>query len=136
MGRQVAWLAKQVEAGLAEVDLSVPQYRLLAALADAPEAPSNLACRLGVRPPSVTALVDGLVGRGLVSRRPQTGDRRRVSHDLTDAGRSALALADRATEQRLQALVAGLPAGRAAAAFDGLTAWGEAMLLARRGVGR
>jgi len=92
--RVLARLARIVESSLAEADLSLPQYRLLAFLAQGDWAASALADKLDVSRPSVTSLVDGLVKRGLVERRPDTGDRRRIDHVLTDAGRAALEAAD------------------------------------------
>src|ERR1035437_5415210 len=89
IGRTAAWLAKQVEIGLGSVDLSLPQYRVLGLLDESPAFSSALAERLAVRPPSVTAIVDGLVARGLVERRPVESDRRRVGHALTENGLSA-----------------------------------------------
>ena len=62
---------------------------------------SDLAERLAVRPPTVTAVVDGLVARGLVERRTVEGDRRRVDHVLTAEGHRVLDAADRAVHERL-----------------------------------
>ena len=59
IGRIAAWLSKVVELALAPVDLSMPQYRVLAILAGGSAAASGLAKSLDVRPPSVTALIDG-----------------------------------------------------------------------------
>ena len=71
------------------VDLSLPQYRVLALLGDGSTASSWLADRLTVSPPSVTAVVDGLVARGLVERTPDPADRRRLNLVLTADGRRA-----------------------------------------------
>ena len=51
-----------------------------------------LAAAEHVRPQSVGQTVDTLEQQGWVERRRQTGDRRQVVVDLTDAGRSALAI--------------------------------------------
>ena len=75
----------------ASVDLSVSQYRLLVFLSDGPSQASALAERLIVSRPSVTALADGLVERGLVTRGGAEGDRRQVLHVLTDEGLRVLA---------------------------------------------
>jgi long-chain acyl-CoA synthetase len=99
--RAVARLAKQVEVALAPLDLSLPQYRALALLGEGSTASSVLARRLAVSPPSVTAVVDGLVGRGLVERRPDPEDRRRLTLLLTKEGTKLLAAADAAAEARL-----------------------------------
>ncbi len=129
VGRTAAWLAKQVELGLSEVDLSLPQYRILWLLDSGPSGSSSLAERLAVRPPSVTSVVDGLVARGLVERSHSEGDRRQVSHVLTEAGRGALDGADRAVDRRLADIAGCLedPAcGRRA--LQALDLWQEAML--------
>src|SRR5579871_3766444 len=109
VGRTAAWIAKQVELGLEEVGLSLPQYRVLSLLDAGPTISSALADRLAVRPPSVTSVVDGLVGRGLVERTHREDDRRRVSHVLTTAGRAILESADEAVERRLVAITSCLP---------------------------
>ena len=72
-GRVAARLAKVVERSLHELDLSLAQYRLLGNLADGPSQASTLAERLIVSRPSVTALADGLVERGLVTARGLEG---------------------------------------------------------------
>ncbi len=126
-------MAKQVEIGLDAVGLSLPQYRILTLLDAGPTISSALADRLEVRPPSVTAVMDGLVSRGLVDRAHREDDRRRVSHTLTPEGRQLLAAADTAVEARLDAIAACLPNRqlvRRATASWGL--WQQA-LLARRG---
>lgn len=131
VGRTAAWLAKQVEIGLATVDLSLPQYRVLGLLDESTAMSSDLASRLDVRPPTVTAVVDGLVARGLVERRGVEGDRRRVSHALTPDGRQLLVAGDAAVFDRLTETVEALDADRdRALAFDGLEAWRRALLAA------
>ena len=85
-GRVTAWLSKRVEFALAEMDLTLPQYRVLGILAEGSAAASGLAGRLAVRPSSVTAIIDGLVAQGLVDRRHEEGDRRRIALRLTDEG--------------------------------------------------
>ena len=67
-GRVAARLARQVELGLASVDLTLSQYRILILLVEGKEAASSLADKLAVSRPSVTAVVDGLVQRGAVER--------------------------------------------------------------------
>lgn len=99
--RAVARLAKQVEMALTSLDLSLPQYRVLALLGEGSTASSVLARRLAVSPPSVTAVVDGLVARGLVERRSDPEDRRRLTLLLTRDGAKVLAAADNAAEAHL-----------------------------------
>ena len=133
LGRSAAWLAKQVEIGLAAADLSLPQYRVLGLLDESPAVSSDLAERLAVRPPSVTAIVDGLVARGLVERRTVVADRRRVDHVLTDPGRRALDLADTTVADRLGEIVSCLgDESDRRQACDGLLMWRRALLSYRR----
>ncbi|MHB8439487.1 MAG: MarR family winged helix-turn-helix transcriptional regulator [Acidimicrobiales bacterium] len=104
--RAAAWLAKHVELALTGVDLTPPQYRILGVLGEGASVPSALAERLAVRRPTVTAVVDGLLARGLVERSPHEGDRRRVTHGLTEEGRRVLGHADSAVQERLCAIAA------------------------------
>src|ERR1700744_4587493 len=92
-GRAVARLGRQVEVALARVDLTIAQYRALVQLGEGGEAASPFAAKLAVSRPSATAVVEGLVQRGLVDRHHPVGDRRRVSLALTDEGQRVLAAA-------------------------------------------
>ncbi len=105
-GRAIARLARQLEHGLEVVDLSLPQYRILGLLAEGSSASSALADHLTVSPPSITAVVDGLVSRGLVSRSTDLDDRRRVHLELTDPGRRLLDDAETQVNDRLLAIAA------------------------------
>ena len=132
-GRAAARLARVVENALTEVDLSLPQYRMLAFLEElGSSAASALAGKLGVSRPSVTALVDGLVARGLAERTADTTDRRRVAHVITPKGRDALAAADRAVTSRLDGMAEKIedPSDREVA-YAGLALWLGAMNAAR-----
>ena len=126
-GRAAARLAKHVEKALAPSDLSLPQYRVLVLLGDGSAVASALASKLAVSPPSVTAIVDGLVARGLVSRQSDGGDRRRVTHALTDKGRRVLSEADADTNGRLEAIAGHLAPRDRERAIEGLRLWPEAM---------
>ena len=124
--RAVARLAKQVEVALAPLDLSLPQYRVLGLLADGSTASSVLARQLAVSPPSVTAVVDGLVGRGLVGRQADPEDRRRLTLLLTRDGTRLLAAADVAAEARLDE-IAGFMDEPPEALAAGLDGWNDAL---------
>jgi DNA-binding MarR family transcriptional regulator len=126
-GRAAARLAKHVEIALDHVGLSLPQYRVLIILEKGSTAASALASNLVVSPPSVTALIDGLVMRDLVERVSVVGDRRRVEHMLTDKGRKALAEADAAVNARLEEIAGYLPAGERSKVVTGLQLWLKAM---------
>ena len=121
--RTAARLARQVEVALQAADLTLPQYRLLTLLTEGDQVANHIADLLFVSPPSVTALVDGLVERGLVERRPDPGDRRRVSHAITEAGLAALADGDGAIAERLGRFASRVPARTGQRAVAGLEAW-------------
>src|SRR5258708_4244378 len=88
--RILARLARHLEIALAVVDVTPAQYRVLVHLEEGPEGASSLASGVAVTRPSVTAVVDGLVARGLVERQLDPTDRRRVGHTLTRRGRATL----------------------------------------------
>jgi long-chain acyl-CoA synthetase len=127
VGRTVARLGRQVEIALSEIDLTTAQYRTLTQLDGGAEASSSLAAKLAVSRPSVTAVVEGLVERGLVDRRHSDEDRRRVSVNLTESGRRVLAQADEAVSARLGGLLAAVSPRQATQAVTGITQWGKAM---------
>ena len=129
--RAAAKLARQVTIPLGEVDLSLPQYRVLAFLDEGEAAPSDLAGRLSVSRPSITALMDGLITRGLVERRPDSDDGRRVHHHLTDDGRDILQQADQAVGDRLVAIGAHVNAGAPSVLIASLARFGQAIRAAQ-----
>jgi long-chain acyl-CoA synthetase len=86
-----------------------------------------------VRRPSITALIDGLVARGLVDRRQEDADRRRVALRLTDEGTRTLAEADRAVDEYLIAIAGHLPDKEEAMALRSLELWARAMVESRQG---
>ena len=129
--RAAAKLARQVTIPLGEVDLSLPQYRVLAFLEEGEAAPSDLAGRLSVSRPSITALMDGLITRGLVERRPDTDDGRPVHHHLTDDGRDTLQRADQAVGDRLVAIGTHMNAGDPDVLIASLARFGDAIRTAR-----
>ncbi len=131
-GRTAAWLAKQVELGLGTVDLSLSQYRILGLLGQGSAVSSSLAEQLAVRPPSVTAVIDGLVARGLVERTHSEDDRRRVALELTADGQAVLEAADRAANERLEQIANTLANARSSTrAMDGLSLWHDALVAHR-----
>lgn len=128
-GRVAAWLSKRVETALSTLDLTLPQYRVLGILAEGSAAASGLADRLAVRRPSITALVDGLVARGLVDRRQGDTDRRRVELRLTADGARIIAEADRVVDEHLTSIAGFLPDKEEATALRSLELWGRALAL-------
>lgn len=131
-GRAAARLARAVENALGDVELSLPQYRMLIFLAEGgAAAASALAGKLGVSRPSVTALVDGLVARRLVERQPDPSDRRRVRHAVTADGLAALDRADAAVTARLVEVADRVDADERQVAFAGLAVWERALNVTR-----
>ena len=97
-------------------DLSVPQFRALAFLHHFPNASlSDVAEHVGLMLPSMSKLMDGLVARGLVTRRESSGDRRRVDLALTPAGKSVLEMAYKECQAHLAVVLGQLGAGERAA---------------------
>lgn len=88
----VARLARLLEKCSAE--LTIPQYRALALLAGGDQRAGHLAARLTVARPTLTALVDTLVEKGLVARDASPGDRRAISLSITDLGHEVLSRTD------------------------------------------
>jgi DNA-binding MarR family transcriptional regulator len=102
----------------AATGLTLPQYRLLAMVDSGDQRASQLAGRLALSKPTVTAVVEGLVERGFLARSEVSGDRRAVCLSLTEAGRGALAATDAAMGARLATVLARCADPTAAA--DGL----------------
>lgn len=125
--RVLARLSRIIEHALGDDELSLPQYRLLAFLSQGDWAASALADRLDVSRPSITGLVDGLVKRGLVERRPGVDDRRRVDHVLTAEGKRVLRAADDHADASLREVFRDLDPDIAADAHRALCRLHEAM---------
>ncbi len=75
--------------------VTLPQFRLLAVLADLGPVPSGQAARtLGLDPSTVTRLADRMVAAGHVARGGHPEHRGVVTLELTDSGRALVAAAD------------------------------------------
>jgi DNA-binding MarR family transcriptional regulator len=101
--RAIALAARKLER--AAGDISLAQYRVLAAVAAGDERSTLIADRLAVAKPTVTAVVDGLVERGFLDREAVEGDRRSVRVFVTPTGRAALARAEAAMASALDELL-------------------------------
>lgn len=102
--RTLARLSRVLERSCGE--LTLPQYRLLAMIDEGSERATALAGRLALGKPSVSAMVEALVDRGLVTRGEVDGDRRAVRLQLTVAGRDALRDAEATMHDALAPLLA------------------------------
>jgi DNA-binding MarR family transcriptional regulator len=104
----VAVAARSLAAAGDEVTL--PQYRALVVLAArGPQGTADLAAALAVNPSTATRMCDRLVGKGLVRRHRQAGDRRMVRITLTTAGRALVAEVTRRRRAELARLLGALP---------------------------
>jgi DNA-binding MarR family transcriptional regulator len=73
----------------AEREVTLPQYRTLVVLVfGGPRRLADLAATLAVSPSTATRMCDRLVRKGLVSRTRDSVDRREVSLDATEEGRT------------------------------------------------
>ncbi len=118
------------------LELTLPQYRVLGLLSAGDERASVLATRLAVSRPTVSALVDSLVERGLVEREVAHDDRRAVRLSITAAGRHAVDATAAALRPALDAIVGRCadPAAVAAALeqlVPALDAWWHDRIVAR-----
>ena len=110
----------------AAAPLTLPQYRVLALVATAPERASRLAARVDVTKAALTGVLDALVAHGWIRRTQVAGDRRGVSLELTSAGAATLATADAAMGQWLDTVLGSDP-DRRAEVLDGIAGLGAAL---------
>jgi len=96
--------------------VTLPQFRLLAVLADLGPTPSGRAARaLGLDPSTVTRLADRMVAAGHVARGTNPQHRGVVTLELTASGRDLVAAADAWRRHELARIMARLaPPQRAA----------------------
>ena len=99
----LARMARLLERACAELTLA--QYRLLAMIADGAERASQIAGRLALTKPTVSATIDTLVERGLVSRAVADDDRRALRLQITAEGRAGLGAAERGMRRALADLL-------------------------------
>ena len=79
-------------------DLTVPQFRTLAFVdRNAGTSLSAVANHMGLSLPSTSKLVDGLIGRGMLTREDNPSDRRRVKLGVTNHGLTILNISRRGT---------------------------------------
>jgi DNA-binding MarR family transcriptional regulator len=90
-------------------DVSLAQYRLLAAVADGDERATRLAERLALGKPAISAGVEALCRRGLLARADVVGDQRAVALRLTPAGEQVLARTEAVMLTNLDAVLAHTP---------------------------
>ena len=99
----VARLARYLERAC--TDLTLAQYRVLALVADGERHASRVAQALALGKPSVSASVETLAERGLLTRAPAGHDRRATELAVTTDGRRALHATEAAMRARLDDLL-------------------------------
>jgi DNA-binding MarR family transcriptional regulator len=125
---EVLQSATRVLAGVALRSLDVldsavtlPQFRLLAVLADLGPVPSGQAARaLGLDPSTVTRLADRMVTAGHVARGTAPQHRGMVTLELTASGRDLVAAADAWRRHELARIMGRLTSPERAAVTDAL----------------
>jgi DNA-binding MarR family transcriptional regulator len=118
---------------LGELRMGFTQLAALYVLADGGTTTvADLADALGRSPSATSRLVDGLVRRSLVERRPETEDRRQRTLWLTAQGQALLAVVDRARADQFLAVVRPLPPAERALIAMGVAALSE-RAISRRG---
>src|SRR6478752_4043361 len=93
---------------------------------------AQLARLLHVAAPSMTAMIDGLVERGLVDRSIDPNNRRQVLILLTEVGAIRLAEMEEMMHARLQLVISHLDHEERQQALKGITLLQDAMLLYHR----
>jgi long-chain acyl-CoA synthetase len=102
-GRALATGARALERVLA--DMTLAQFRVLSVVTSSPERASRIAERADMSRPSLSGLLDGLVGRGWVQRRVVDGDRRGVRLEVTSEGHAALGRAQGAVRDAMTGIL-------------------------------
>jgi DNA-binding MarR family transcriptional regulator len=122
-------------------DLNLAHYRVLSAVASGDERASRVAARLALGKPAVSAAVDSLCQRGLLTRTTTAADQRVTVLRLTDAGAALLESVEADMVKRLASLADRTP--RPDQLVESLTWLGRAIdevmaerIAARRGSGR
>jgi DNA-binding MarR family transcriptional regulator len=87
-------------------ETTMPQFRVLAMLAERAHTTSGLARHRRVSLPAMGALVQALVERGWVTRIPDLNDRRQHTLELTEAGRAHYLGAQQQVMRQLSPLLA------------------------------
>jgi DNA-binding MarR family transcriptional regulator len=129
IGGAMVGITRLAEIALGEAGINFTQYRILYHLHLGRSMQSDLAFRLAVSKQSVTRIVDTLVEKRLLTRRPDPVDRRRVIHSITAKGERALARTDEILERYLMLILQDLDDDADVEAVkEGLLLFGQAMV--------
>jgi DNA-binding MarR family transcriptional regulator len=119
--------------GLRGHPLTLQQLRVLGALADGERSAGEVAAELGIRPPTLTGLLEPLERQALITRRRDPVAWRVVRLGLTPAGRDVYHTLMVAARRRLVRLVANLAAADQVALRHALRVLAEALHQVDRG---
>jgi DNA-binding MarR family transcriptional regulator len=102
-------------------DLNVPLFRTLLFLERHPGVSlQHLAEHLGLTPPTVSKIVDGLVLHSVVSRQSSQTDRRKITLQLTPGGQEVLDKSRSSAQASLVELLTPLSAEQCAMVYEAL----------------
>lgn len=107
--RALARVSRLLERASGELNLA--HYRVLSAIASGDERASRIAARLALGKPTISAAVESLCQRGLLTRTSEATDQRVAVLRLTDSGRELLAGVEAEMLRRLADLAARTPDG-------------------------
>ena len=93
-------------------DLNLAHYRVLSAIASGEERASHVAAKLSLGRPAISAAVESLTKRGLLTREQVDGDQRAAALRLTAQGESVLAEVETEMRERLRDLCRRTPDGQ------------------------
>ena len=112
---------------LAEVDVTLPQFRMLVVLSSRGATKLvTLAELLQVAPSTAMRMVDRLIAAGLADRQVNPDNRRETLLQLTDAGRHAVVDVTARRRSEFATIVERLTPAQRAALVEALTAFNEA----------
>ena len=98
-----------IKTGFGITGMQAAQYRVLGVLMKAGTLPmSEIGRRLYISKPYMTALIDTLIGRELVERRPGLTDRRVINITITEQGKKYLKQSVTLYKNELKILLSGL----------------------------
>jgi DNA-binding MarR family transcriptional regulator len=107
--------SRQFHAVVKARGLQVPEWRVLATLADGPRTIGTLADITLIQQPTLTKVVDRMAASGLVCRRRDGGDRRKVVVMATETGQATVADLLVSAREHENAVLSGYSNGEASA---------------------
>ena len=125
------WFACHVEHNGRRSNLTDRESNVLSHLSwDESRAPADLARHLGIRPSTLSEAVDKLVKRGLVERRQDKEDKRRVRYRLTAEGVETIEASSVLSPTRLRSVLDRIDPAQRDDAVRGLEVIAQACLAA------